>query len=263
MAIFRKIHTQLWSDPFFSELDSEKKLFYIYLLTNEKTKQCGIYEIAKKQIAYDLNLSLEKVNKLLNFFISKGKIQFSENTNELAIRNWKKYNYSTSPKVVKCIESELKLVKNKVLIEYIYSIYTVSQEEQEQEQEEEEEQEQELKKPKKQIPTLDEFSNYVLTVPEFQLKLESLRYSIQSKYEQWIDNGWKDGHGNEIKNWKTKLKNTLPHLKAINNNGNGITNKQTMDERLAAAVKRLNSAGGEQMQSFGGGAESFSDFEVI
>lgn len=51
--------------------------------------------------------------------------------------------------------------------------------------------------------------------------------------------------------------------KNINNNGNGITNKQTMDERLAAAVKRLNSAGGEQMQSFGGGAESFSDFEVI
>lgn len=48
-----------------------------------------------------------------------------------------------------------------------------------------------------------------------------------------------------------------------NNNGNGITNKQTMDDRLAAAVKRLNSASGEQMQSFGGGAESFSDFEVI
>jgi hypothetical protein len=139
MAIFRKIHTQLWSDPFFSELDSEKKLFYVYLLTNEKTKQCGIYEISKKHICFDLNLSLDKVNKLLNFFISKGKIQFSETTNELAMRNWKKYNYSTSPKVVKCIESELKLVKNRVLIEYIYSIDTLSQEEEEKEEEKEEE----------------------------------------------------------------------------------------------------------------------------
>lgn len=137
MAIFRKIHTQLWSDPFFSELDNEKKLFYIYLLTNEKTKQCGIYEISKKHICFDLNISLEKVNKLLNFFIGKGKLQFSDSTNELAIKNWKKYNYSTSPKVVKCIESELKLVKNRVLIEYIYSIDTVSQEEEEQEEEEE------------------------------------------------------------------------------------------------------------------------------
>lgn len=138
MAIFRKIHTQLWSDPFFSELDTEKKLFYIYLLTNEKTKQCGIYEISKKHICFDLDISLEKVNKLLNFFISKGKLQFSDSTNELAIKNWKKYNYSTSPKVVKCIESELKLVKNRVLIEYIYSIDTLSQEEQEEEEEQEE-----------------------------------------------------------------------------------------------------------------------------
>jgi hypothetical protein len=134
MAIFRKIHTQLWSDPFFSELDTEKKLFYIYLLTNEKTKQCGIYEISKKHICFDLNISLDKVNKLLNFFISKGKLQFSDSSNELAIKNWKKYNYSTSPKVVKCIESELKLVKNRVLIEYIYSIDTLSQEEEEKEE---------------------------------------------------------------------------------------------------------------------------------
>jgi len=139
MAIFRKIHTQLWSDPFFSDLDAEKKLFYIYLLTNEKTKQCGIYEISMKHICFDLNMSIDKVKKLINFFISKGKIQFSDGTNELAIRNWKKYNYSTSPKVVKCIESELKLVKNRVLIEYIYSIDTVSQEEKEQEEEQEKE----------------------------------------------------------------------------------------------------------------------------
>ena len=28
MAIFRKIHTSIWSDSFFSELDKDKKLFY-------------------------------------------------------------------------------------------------------------------------------------------------------------------------------------------------------------------------------------------
>ena len=138
MAIFRKVHTQIWSDPFFSELDSDRKIFYLYLLTNERTKQCGIYEISKRHIAFDLHISVDKVNKLIEYFSLIGKIRFSESTNELALKNWAKYNYSTSPKVVKCIESELKLVKNRVLIEYIYSIDTLSQEEKEEEEEKEE-----------------------------------------------------------------------------------------------------------------------------
>lgn len=134
MAIYRKIHTSFWSDPFTSELEADKKLFYLYLLTNEKTKQCGIYEISKKQICFDLGYSIDKVCKLLEYFIKIGKIKYSEQTNEVAIKNWTKYNYSTSPKVITCIQSELKLVKNRVLIEYINSIDTESQEEEEEEE---------------------------------------------------------------------------------------------------------------------------------
>ncbi len=137
MAIFRKIHTQIWSDPFFSELDNEKKIFYLYLLTNERTRQCGIYEISKRHIAFDLGMSLDKVTKYILYFSKCGKIEFSDSTNEIAVKNWAKYNYSTSPKVVKCIESELCNVKNRVLIEYIYSIDSVSQEEEEKEEEKE------------------------------------------------------------------------------------------------------------------------------
>jgi len=62
------------------------------------------------------------------------------------------------------------------------------------------------------IPSLEEFMNYVLEVQNFAPHFESLKYSLQSKYEQWVADGWKDGHGNEIKNWKTKLRNTLPYL---------------------------------------------------
>jgi hypothetical protein len=139
MAIFRKVHTQIWSDPFFSDLDSDKKIFYLYLLTNEKTKQCGVYEITKRHIAFDLGIKVETVDKLILYFTKLGKLKFSDETNEVAMKNWAKYNYSSSPKVVKCIESELKLVKNRVLIEYIYSIDTVSQEEEEEEQEQDDE----------------------------------------------------------------------------------------------------------------------------
>ena len=139
MAIFRKIHTSFWSDSFISELEKDKKLFYLYLLTNEKTKQCGVYEITKKQIAYDLGCSIDTVSKQLEYFIKQGKIKFNESTNELAIGNWLKYNNSTSPKVKSCIDKEFKLVKDTLLIEYVKSMDTHPQEEQEEEQEEEEE----------------------------------------------------------------------------------------------------------------------------
>lgn len=135
MAIFRKIHVSFWSDTFTSELPNDKKLFYLYLLTNERTKQCGIYEISKRQISFDLGCNIDTVSKQLEYFIKIGKIQYSESTNEIAIKNWVKYNYSSSPKVVKCIESELKQVKNTLLIEYLNTIDTLSQEEEEQEEE--------------------------------------------------------------------------------------------------------------------------------
>ena len=139
MAIFRKIHTSFWSDTFIQDLDNDHKLFYLYLLTNERTKQCGIYEISKKQISFDLGYSIDRVSKLLKYFIDTNRIMYSEPTKELALRNWTKFNGSTSPKVVSCIKSELLNVKDRVLIEYVNGIYTASQEEQEEEEEEEEE----------------------------------------------------------------------------------------------------------------------------
>jgi len=144
MAIFRKIHTSFWSDTFIQDLDNDQRLFYLYLLTNERTKQCGIYEISKKQMAFDLGYSIDRVSKLLKYFINTGKVLYNETTKEIAIKNWVKYNNSTSPKVLSCIKSELDDVKDRVLIEYIKGIHTPSQQEEEQEKEEEEEQDQEL-----------------------------------------------------------------------------------------------------------------------
>ena len=137
MAIFRKIHTSFWSDPFIQDLDNDHRLFYLYLLTNERTKQCGIYEISKKQISFDLGYSTDTVCKLLQYFIKLGKIRYNEQTKELAVGNWLKYNGSTSPKVKSCIDKEFSKVKDRVLIEYIYSTDTHTQEEEEQEEEKE------------------------------------------------------------------------------------------------------------------------------
>ena len=137
MAIFRKVHTSFWSDPFIQDLTIEQRYFYLYILTNEQTKQCGIYEVSKKQISFDTGYSIDKVSTLLAYFINAGKIRYNEITKELAVGKWLKYNNSTSPTIKSCINKEFESVKDRVLIEYVCSMDTTSQEEQEQEQEQE------------------------------------------------------------------------------------------------------------------------------
>ena len=140
MAIFRKVHVTFWKDEFVESLTPEQKFFYLYLLTNDRTTQCGIYEITIKQMCYDTGYNDDTIKKLLEFFINIGKIKYSINTKEIALKNWVKYNDSNSPKVKSCIDNELKKVKDRVLIQYIYSMDTHPQEEEEQEEEKEQEQ---------------------------------------------------------------------------------------------------------------------------
>ena len=139
MAVFRKISVTYWADSFVGELTPEQKYFYLYLMTNDKTTQCGIYETSVRKICFDTGYNSETVNKLLDFFQEKNKIRFSKETNEIALLNWVKFNDSNSPKVMACVEKELKHVKNRVLIQYLYCMDTESQKEEEEEQEEEEE----------------------------------------------------------------------------------------------------------------------------
>jgi hypothetical protein len=139
MAAFRKISVTFWSDSFIGDLTPEQKYFYLYLMTNDKTTQCGIYETSIRKMCFDTGYNSETVLKLLDFFQEKNKIRFSKETNEIALLNWVKFNDSNSPKVLSCVEKELKNVKNRVLIQYLYSMDTESQEEEEEEEKEEEE----------------------------------------------------------------------------------------------------------------------------
>jgi len=58
------------------------------------------------------------------------------------------------------------------------------------------------------IPSFEIFLEYALTKKERVSKTD-LKY----KYESWVENDWKDGKDNKIKNWKSKLLQTLPFIK--------------------------------------------------
>ena len=88
MAIFRKINTSFWQDPLILDLTPEQKYFYLYLMTNTKTNQCGIYEISKQIMVFETGYNSDTIDKLLNIFIDNGRILFSEKTNEIMLLNW-------------------------------------------------------------------------------------------------------------------------------------------------------------------------------
>ena len=147
MATYRQVRIAFWMDEFVFQLTPEEKYFYLYLLTNSQTKQCGIYHLPVQLIILETGYNQETAEKLLKRFCDYGKIIYNTRTKELAILNWPKYNPMTSPKVRVCVEKELKEVKDKSLIEALYPSGTplegVSQEEKEEEKEKAEEAEEE------------------------------------------------------------------------------------------------------------------------
>ena len=159
MAKFRMVHTEFWNDPkVVEEMTPEDKYFFLYLLTNSNTTQIGVYQITKKQIAFDMGYSIESVNSLFQRFISHHKIvRYNDETRELAIKNWGKYNLTRGGKpMIDCVTAELKDVKDVSLIEYVaksiekhdikglYDTYTIRGQEEEKEKEKEEEKEEDI-----------------------------------------------------------------------------------------------------------------------
>ena len=66
--------TEKWVDPFFDELDNEKKLLWIYIL--DKCDHAGIYKVNLRHINFNLksNFTIEDIKKVFN-----GRIKDLEN----------------------------------------------------------------------------------------------------------------------------------------------------------------------------------------
>lgn len=64
------------------------------------------------------------------------------------------------------------------------------------------------KKTTQNPPEFEEFKNYALT-HKSNIDLNALLL----KYNSWVENGWRNGNGKPIKNWKSTLLNTIPYIK--------------------------------------------------
>ena len=208
MAIFRKINIDYWEDPkIVDDFTPEDKYFYLYLMTNPHTNQIGCYGLTIRQMEFETGYNKDTILKLIKRFSENlDVILYDENTKEIIIKNWYKYNWSSSPKVLACILKEYKKIKSdtqkafidSLLIQYGYSIDTISiqkHNKNKNKNKEKEEDNSETKKFKK--PTLEEVQNYISNIGS---NVDANRF-----IDFYTANGWKVGK-NPMKDWKATLR---------------------------------------------------------
>jgi len=106
------LNTKFWSDTFISNLDSLEKLLFLYLITNQYTNICGIYEIPLKQIALDTGIDKENLEKtLLPRLSNANKIYYIHGW--IYVVNFSKHQKS-SGNIQKGIENGLKDIPIKI-----------------------------------------------------------------------------------------------------------------------------------------------------
>ena len=100
MALYRTVQMSFWTDSkVIEEFTPEDRYFYIYLFTNPHTNLCGCYEISKSQMTVELGYSIESINKLIERFEKIHKVLiFNNETREVLLLNWHKYNWTSSDK---------------------------------------------------------------------------------------------------------------------------------------------------------------------
>lgn len=131
MAIYRNVSLTFWEDnKIVDDFTPEDRYFLLYLLTNPHTNLLGCYEISKKQMSNELGYPLSKVEELLTRMEQVHKIIFyAGETKEILIKNWHKYNWTKSEKLLKKIESLFQYIKSDDLRKYMgetYKKYRVS-----------------------------------------------------------------------------------------------------------------------------------------
>lgn len=203
MSGWIKIHRKFLDWEWFNKSEAVHLFIYLVLKANHKDGQWQGIDIKKGQfvtsfgkISSDTGISLQTIRTLLKKF---------EKTNEINTQTTNKYTIITICK---------------------YECY-----------------QQESEQPNTQLTNKQQTTNKQLTtnkndknnkkeiyIPEFS---EFLTYAIEKeplinqvdlklKYESWVVNEWRDGNGNKISNWKSKLLNTLPYIKKVTNGSTQI-----------------------------------------
>lgn len=65
---------------------------------------------------------------------------------------------------------------------------------------------------KKGAPAREDFLSFCKTL---DIDFDRLKETISAKYDTFVDDGWCNGYGKPITNWKNTIRNVIPHLKPM------------------------------------------------
>ena len=123
MGIKRVVDVDFWKDDVVAErFSAEDRYFFLYLLTNPSSKQCGIFHLPLRLMAFEMGHSKDSVESIVDRFETRfGNIIYNKETQEIAILNFLKHSIIKGGKPVEdCIRKELEKVKDKSLIVAVY-----------------------------------------------------------------------------------------------------------------------------------------------
>ena len=132
---YSNLSMSFWTD---SKIDDdftpEDKYFFLYLLSNPHTSVTGCYEISMKQMERETGYNTDTIARLIQRMQDVHKvIRYDQETKEVLIVNWHKYNWTKSENLIKSVIRVAQYIKSAefkkyvldtVCIRYGYSIPT-------------------------------------------------------------------------------------------------------------------------------------------
>ena len=121
MGVYRTICVSFWTDPKVVDFSAEDRYIMLYLLTNPHANITGCFEINFRQMAFETGHSTESIVCIIKRLAETHKIiQYCQETSEILILNWYKYNWSGgSPNVIKAVLNAAESIKNDQFRDYV------------------------------------------------------------------------------------------------------------------------------------------------
>jgi hypothetical protein len=187
-----KLHRQILEWEWYSDNNCFRLFLHLLLKANHKEKRfkgielkVGSIVTSRDLLARETGLSSQQIRTALNKLISTNEIT-SETSSQgtiLQIVSYEKYQVATNEITNEQPTSNQRVTTNNNVNKEKKEIY---------------------------IPEFSEFLQFAIEQVTNINKDE-----VKLKYESWKVNEWKDGNNKQIKNWKTKLLNTLPYISKI------------------------------------------------
>ena len=230
------IDESFWSDPLVEELAAGEKLAILWLLTNSKRDLCGFTEISHKRFKFDTGLEVTVLQRALQglgkgFVVpSKGFIWSKNFIAHQLGRGVKLQRNNITKSVVKHLVTlpiefqELLLSEYPELEELTKGLPSPYQGERKGKGKVRKGKGEEESPKKFQPPTEEEFIAYLVeslpTINDEWTKDRATK-AAKSRFETYVDAGWKDGHRKPISNWKIKSRNAIKCEKPWSYGGEG------------------------------------------